>query len=75
MPVLEITGGILLALLALGLLSVLGKILDGASSQITNGFELRRTRLMHSDWRALQSLSIGLDGHTDSETDADTELD
>jgi hypothetical protein len=59
MLILEILGGIFAGLLMLGLLAILRSVLDSASSRATTGFDLRRNRRMKSDWRVLESLSIG----------------
>jgi hypothetical protein len=59
MLILEILGGIFAGLLLLGLLAILRSVLDSVSSRATTGFDLRRNRRMKSDWRVLESLSIG----------------
>ena len=59
MLILEIMGGVLGGLTLLGLLAMLRNVLDSVSSRASTGFDLRRHRRMKSDWRVLESLSIG----------------
>jgi len=54
MLILQIAGGVLLGLLALGLLSVLRKAVDRVSCRITTGFDLHRNPRTQADWRILQ---------------------
>jgi hypothetical protein len=55
MFILQIVGGVFLGLLALGLLSVVGEVVDGVSNILTTGLNLRRNLRMQADWRILAS--------------------
>jgi hypothetical protein len=59
MLILRIVGAVLVVLLVLGLLSALRAVLESASSRASTGFDLRKNRRMKTDWRVIESLSIG----------------
>jgi hypothetical protein len=59
MLILQIVGAILVGLLVLGLLSALRAVLESASSRASTGFDLRKNRRLNTDWRVIESLSIG----------------
>ncbi|HEX3846843.1 MAG TPA: hypothetical protein VHV81_05635 [Steroidobacteraceae bacterium] len=59
MLILQIAGTILIALLVLALLSALRGVLESAASRASTGIDLRKSRRMNTDWRVIESLSVG----------------